>query len=132
MTDIEIKRKDSATELDRLIRIEPSWWIYCQKGKGKANMLSPTGCIAHTIGSYSKNPVMQVIGKQQYPIGTDAAKDTQMILNAYLEDLKTRGKRGEAISNIAIDVFLLGMIYGKREERRKRREKVNKLEGAAV
>lgn len=79
-----------------------------------------------------KNPVMQVIGKQQYPIGTDAAKDTQMILNAYLEDLKTRGKRGEAISNIAIDVFLLGMIYGKREERRKRREKVNKLEGAAV
>lgn len=86
-------------------------------------MLSPTGCIAHTGESYSKKPVMQVIGQQQHPIGTDAAKDTQMILNAYLEDLKTRDKRGKAISNIAIDVFLLGMIYGKREERRKRREK---------
>lgn len=95
-------------------------------------MLSPTGCIAHAGGSHSKNPVMQVIGKQKYPFGTDAAKDTQMILNAHLEELKTRGKRGEAICNMAVDVFLLGMIYGKREERQKRREKVKKIEGQAV
>jgi hypothetical protein len=66
---------------------------------------------------------MQVIGQQKYPFSTDASKDTQMILNAYLDDLAKCKNRGGMICNIAIDVFLLGMIYGKREERRKQKER---------
>ena len=95
-------------------------------------MLRPTGYIKPDNGEYSKNPVMQVIGQHAYPINTDAAKDTQMILNAYRDDLVKGKNRGEAICNLVVDVFLLGMIYGKREERQNRRERRERREQATA
>lgn len=90
-------------------------------------MLKPTGQICNQIHDsrdlHNANPVMQIIGKQCYPFDSDAAKETQLIINAHMDDLVKVGHRGAAIYCLVRDVFLLGMIYGKREERRKRRER---------
>ena len=93
-------------------------------------MLKPTEHIVNSIHDlrdlYNANPVMQMIGKQCYPFDSDAAKETQLIINAHMDDLVKVGHRGAAICGLVIDVFLLGMIYGKREERRKRKGRTAK------
>ena len=85
-------------------------------------MLKPTGCIKASE-PYQKNPTMQVIGQQCFPWHTDAGKECQIIINARKDDLITPGHRGNAICAVVMDAFLLGMIYGKREERQNRRER---------
>ena len=67
-------------------------------------MLKPTGHIHRLAAPYTANPVMQII---------DAHKD----------DLVKVGHSGAAICDLVMDVFLLGMIYGKRAERKKHRGK---------
>lgn len=85
-------------------------------------MLKPTGCIKASE-PYQKNPTMQVIGQQRFPCDTDAGKECQIIISARKDDLITPGHRGNAICAVVMDAFLLGMIYGKREERQNRRER---------
>lgn len=89
-------------------------------------MLKPTGYINCACGSYSKNPTMQVIGEHCFPCDTDAAKECQIVINAHKDKLITPGHRSDAICQIVMDVFILGMIYGKREERRKRAERARR------
>lgn len=88
-------------------------------------MLKPTGIIHNAGALHEKNPVLQVIGQQRYPFDSEAAKETQQILNAYMEDLAKPGHRGIAICSLTMDVFLLGMIYGKRAERQRRKRSGN-------
>ena len=85
--------------------------------------MKPTGHIHRLAAPYTANPVMQIIGKQCYPLDSEAAKETQLIINAHKDDLVKVGHRGAAICDLVMDVFLLGMIYGKRAERKKHRGK---------
>ena len=86
-------------------------------------MLKPKGYIRDLTSPYNANPVMQIIGKQCYPLGSKAAEETQLIINAHMDDLVKVGHRGAAICDLVRDVFLLGMIYGKRAERQRRKRK---------
>ena len=95
-------------------------------------MLRPTGYIKPDNGEYSKNPVMQVIGQQFFPCNTDATKECQIIINSRINELTTPGHRGNAICAVVMDAFILGMIYGKREERQNRRERRERREQATA
>lgn len=75
---------------------------------------------------YKETPLMQLIENQKFPLDTDAGKECQTIIDAYKPELFTPGHRGNAICAVVMDAFLLGMIYGKREERRKRKGRTAK------
>ena len=89
-------------------------------------MLRPTGYIKpiHLDGNrYGANAVMKVIGRQIFPTDTEAMREAQKIIDAHKPGLISGSHRGEEICSTVYDAFLLGMIYGKRAERQKRRQK---------
>lgn len=85
-------------------------------------MLKPNGRIDNVSTLYNSNPTMQVLGEiiPDWLEDPEVWRDITSVLNAH-RDKARRKNRGPFIKDIAIDVFNLGVIYGKREERKRRR-----------
>lgn len=69
-----------------------------------------------TSSIYNSNATMRIIGMQNTENTQIASKDIQNVLNAY------KGNK-ESFGSMALDLFHLGMIYGKKAERAKRQHK---------
>ena len=70
-----------------------------------------------TSSIYNSNATMRIIGMQNTENIQIASKDFQNVLNAY------KGNKEESFESMALDLFYLGMIYGKKVERAKRQHK---------
>ena len=70
-----------------------------------------------TSSIYNSNATMRIIGMQNTENIQIASKDFQNVLNAY------KGNKEESFESMALDLFHLGMIYGKKVERAKRQHK---------
>lgn len=75
------------------------------------------------MNRYDRNKTMQMIGKQKIvQVNDSAIEDMHTLLMAYMDRITTGRHRGNAVNELTLDAFLLGMIYGKRAERQKGRK----------
>ena len=75
---------------------------------------------------YERNETMRLIGHQSPYRATDDGEihvildQIADIYQAYGEKMKEEGEKSYSMFDPSLDIFLLGMIYGIRTERRKR------------